>query len=461
MTIRANMETVRHIDNILSKKVPVKLGQNKRNELIRLVYEISKGQDLEAEDVLSEIGLEEMIEDGKGGLFHRIKEALLAERYPSTPAGGDPRIMPVVMDDSSVECRSWDLTLDPKRIFIERAALAEEWTGDFTKKFPGAENIHIDSLSDVAGYLPDDDPVTLYNARRENVIITRAKSSFIKKCPCSKGCVRCGYWILNLGFGCPIDCSYCYLQMYSNAPGIMLPANLEDYGESIRKFENGLIGRTRIGTGEFTDSFALDRYTEYSRYLIPLFRGTDRSVLELKTKVADISNVLEEEPHRNVVISWSLNTERMAGICEKGGAGIDERIDAALRAAVRGYSVGFHLDPVVYYDDWEDDYEELINRVLSHDEIRSKVAWISLGTLRYTPGLKQIAERRFPDNLIFYQGEFFLDEDGKLRYPRELRTEMYNKVIRWIRSFNKKCWIYLCMELESVWKRTDLDRFSY
>ena len=50
--------------------------------------------------------------------------------------------------------------------------------------------------------------------------------------------------------------------------------------------------------------------------------------------------------------------------------------------------------------------------MFSNSLIREKTAWISLGTLRYTPGLKQVAESRFEDNLMFYSGEFFEDTDN-------------------------------------------------
>ena len=86
------------------------------------------------------------------------------------------------------------------------------------------------------------------------------------------------------------------------------------------------------------------------------------------------------------------------------------------------------------------------------EDIRKNTAWVSLGTLRYTPGLKQIAERRFSDNLMYYQGEFFADTDGKLRYPRALRINIYKKMAGWIKSFKIPAWVYLCMEPEEIWK---------
>ena len=452
MTIADNSRFIKEIEDLFTARLPINLGVNKKNELVRLAYEISRAQNISIFEVFEHARIDEHVKSGRSGLFHRAKKALLAIRYPSLGPEEDPHIMPVNIGSDREERPAWDLKFEPKTIFIEKSVHDTEWTQRFIRNFSGAETVVIDNIREGAEGVPSSDPVTLYNSRLQNIFLVRNRSAFIKVCPCSAGCQRCGYWILNLGFGCPIDCAYCYLQTYSNSPGIVLPANIEDYYGYLRKFDDNSSEKIRIGTGEFTDSLALDKYTEYSSRFIPFFRKTRNLVLELKTKVSDIDNVLKEDPHDNVVISWSMNTRDAAEKYEKGGAGITERLDAASRAAKRGYRIGFHFDPIVYIDGWEKEYEALVGEIFSREEVRRNTAWISLGTLRYTPGLKQAAEQRFAENLMFYRGEFFMGPDGKLRYPGRLRVEMYKKMIGWIRSSDVSCWIYLCMEPEEVWK---------
>ncbi|MFH1847174.1 MAG: spore photoproduct lyase family protein [Candidatus Omnitrophota bacterium] len=454
MPISENKRLITEIEKELVKSVPVKLGINKKNEIIRLVYEICCGRNLSVNKVIKESGMLEIAKQGKAEFFHKVKKVLLKFRYPSLSADDDPHLMPLKIHQSGEEYPCWDMQISPKSIFVEESIKNNKWTNKFLEKFPKADVVPIKSYLQGTKHFIVKDPVDLYNNRRENIFLIKHKSAFIKKCPCTKKCRRCGYWILNIGFGCPIDCAYCYLQLYSNAPGIVLPANIEDYLDCIRQFDDNLEQRLRIGTGEFTDSLALDKYTEYSGYLIPFFRKTKNLIFELKTKAVEIENVLKIEPHENVVISWSINTPYIAKNYEKGGANMMERITAARRAAERGYKVGFHFDPIVYYPGWEKEYASIIKELFSIEQIRKKTAWISLGTLRYTPGLKQAAERRFSDNSIFYYGEFFTDIDGKLRYPRMLRIEMYNKIISWIKAEGVLSWIYLCMEPEAVWAQT-------
>jgi spore photoproduct lyase len=452
MTIAENILLAEDIEDLILKKLPIRLGINKKNELIRLIFEICLASDATPQEILEKINIGKLLKEGKSELFHKIKTELFKIRYPGIECNDNPHIMPLKIKGADNECPIWDFNLTPSKIFVEKSVCDKDWTKRFLEKFHDIQTIPIEKLSEGFKLIPQEDSVSLYNSRRKNIFLIENKAAFIKICPCTKNYKRCGYWILNIGFGCPIDCSYCYLQTYSNVPGIILPANIEDYYDYIEEFDKKAKKGTRIGTGEFTDSLAFEKYTEYSKYLIPFFKNTKNLVLELKTKVSDIENILEQEPHDNVVISWSINTPSMARRFEKGAASIDERINAAYLAAKKGYRVGFHFDPLIYYPGWENEYKEVVERMFSRDEIRKKTAWISLGTLRYTPGLKQIAERRFSDNTMYYQGEFIVDTDGKLRYPRKDRIHIYKKMTDWINSFKTPAWVYLCMEPEEVWK---------
>ena len=78
--------------------------------------------------------------------------------------------------------------------------------------------------------------------------------------------------------------------------------------------------------------------------------------------------------------------------------------------------------------------------------------WISLGGFRYPPQLKGIAKERFPDTKIFL-GELFPGKDGKYRYLKEIRVEMYQKMLGLLRDVDSDLFIYLCMESKEVWEK--------
>jgi DNA repair photolyase len=456
MTISKNKELIQVIKDQIVERAPVPLGVNKKNELVRLVYEICRRDGTSPSVMLDSVGILAPKKEMRGDFFRMAKKRLMHQRYPSFKIGCDPHLLPMKINGDGASRKTWNFELDPKTVFVENSIRDLEWTKKFLSFFPRSEVREISTFSEGARTISKVNPVEKYNRRAENVFLIRNKDAFVKVCPCTKGYKKCGYWILNVGFGCPIDCSYCFLQLYSNAPGLILPANIDEFYDHVKRFDNKVVRKTRIGTGEFTDSLALDRYTGYSAKLISLFRGMKNLVLELKTKVAEIDNILKEEPHENVVISWSVNDRDIASKYEEGGATMDERIDAAKRAAQKGYKIGFHFDPMLYSQDWEEGYKAIVEEIFSIDVVRENTVWISLGTLRYTPGMKQVAEQRFSNNGLYYDGEFFAGSDGKLRYPRKLRIDMYSKMVNWIRNFDTSCWIYLCMEPEEVWTETPL-----
>jgi spore photoproduct lyase len=156
----------------------------------------------------------------------------------------------------------------------------------------------------------------------------------------------------------------------------------------------------------------------------------------------------------NIVVGWSLNPQKIIDSNEFYATSLAERIEAARRIVEAGYRVAFHFDPVFYYDGWEDDYREVIEKISGViDSV--KIAWISLGTLRFNPALKKIIEARFPGNDIL-NAEMVLGFDDKLRYPDRLRYLIYRFLIDALTEYSRTLPIYLCMEERSMWEELKL-----
>jgi spore photoproduct lyase len=207
----------------------------------------------------------------------------------------------------------------------------------------------------------------------------------------------------------------------------------------------------RLGTGELSDSLALDSVLPVSQMLVPFFAARKNAILELKTKSAEIDHLLSLDHGGRTVVSWSLNPLKMIREEERGTASLDERMEAARECQEKGYLLGFHFDPIIDHEGWERGYEETISFLFRRID-PGRVAWISLGGFRYPPQLKAIARERFPDTRIFL-GELFPGRDGKFRYLQEIRVEMYRKLVGWLREADPDLFIYLCMESEEVWNR--------
>ncbi|MBC8359051.1 MAG: hypothetical protein H8E54_08910 [Candidatus Aminicenantes bacterium] len=338
----------------------------------------------------------------------------------------------------------------PQRVYIEKGSL----------NFPLTQRV-LKNIGQVPTEVLEDTTSLLENMRisrdvieqgKKVLLLTSQRGEFIKSCPCTPGYIGCNYYIINLDLNCPLDCSYCILQHYLSNPLITVNVNLEDLWSQLDVFLKRNKERIlRIGTGELADSLALDHLTEHSINLISYFRDKSNAIFELKTKTVNINNVLKIKPARNIVIAWSLNSSKIAQEEEIGTPPVIERINAASKVSERGFLVGFHFDPLIRYPEWEKDYREVIKKMLETVD-PTGIAWISLGSLRFPPFLKAIIKKRFPGTKIIYD-ELIKGKDGKLRYFKPLRIELYKKIIGYIRDFGgEQIPLYFCMENEEVWR---------
>jgi spore photoproduct lyase len=279
------------------------------------------------------------------------------------------------------------------------------------------------------------------------------RGAFVKPCPCTPSYIGCGYLIINSALNCPLDCAYCILQLYlENAP-LTVFTNLDRLWRELDRRLARTAGRfVRIGTGELSDSLALDHLTETVGEFVSYFRSRPRAVFELKTKTAAIDGLLRCRPAGNVVVSWSLNPAAVARSDEAGAAPVGVRLEAARELVRHGFSVGFHLDPLILFPGWEENYGRLVEALFRRVPA-SRIRWLSLGSLRFPPGLKTIIERRFPASRLTL-AELLPGRDGKLRYFKPLRLKLYRRVVEMIRSCGgDSVPLYFCMEDSEVWER--------
>ena len=332
------------------------------------------------------------------------------------------------------------------RILTEDKAEYDSMSGNIYKRLPGIENFMV-KQNDLA--LEENLDVM----DKESLRLIHFNGEFLKPCPGTRRYICCGYQILNIGINCPMDCSYCFLQSYINQPSLRIFTNLKEKIRSIGQFiDDNPQNIFRIGTGEFTDSLALDYITGWTDFLLPFFSTRNNTILELKTKTTFVKNILKSDYRKGIVMAWSLNTPRIVGNEELMTAKIKNRILAAKKCQEEGFVLAFHFDPLIYYDGWEDEYEEVVEMLEKYIKPES-IIWISMGSFRYMPQLKWDIKRRFPNTEIF-NGEFVSGLDGKMRYFKPIRVEMYSKLSERLSKWHNDLGIYLCMESDDVWRQS-------
>ncbi len=287
---------------------------------------------------------------------------------------------------------------------------------------------------------------------KKHLYLCKNRGTFFKPCPATKEYRCCEYQVLSTGMNCPIDCSYCILQAYLNKPWISCFVNIDqmftELDTSLQQQPERLF---RIGTGEFTDSLALDRFTGLSIKLVPYMSEQKNAILELKTKSAFVENLKGLKHQGRTIVSWSLNSPVIMKSEEIRASSLEERLRAARRCADWGYKIAFHFDPIIDHEEWQKGYSETIELLYRYVP-KEAIVYISLGGFRYLPSLKAIGSNRFLGSRIYYQ-EFIEGLDGKSRYFRTKRVELYKHLYDELRkkAADTTC-IYFCMESDEIWK---------
>lgn len=419
-------EIEKHIQTVLPK-----LGTNKQRELVRLVYEIAKRDGTAASVILpAEKNLD----------FERAKKILLKKRYPRSFSAVPKNAfyLPKLDFNPSLRADLEERPFYPKQIYIEACVQDTPLAMRARKMFSKAHIEVIEKKYRVGS--------SNFSRRTDTLLIHQEQYDFVKPCPCSQGNASCGYNLINLGFGCRFECEYCFLQQYQNLHAILLPANVQDFLARIdtTAWRSGPFDRPRIGSGEFTDSLVFDELTQYTADIVPFFRARPQLQFEFKTKSTCIEGLLRAGGAENVVVGWSVNADSFIRQVEHFTPDLSARLQAACAVAQAGYRLGFHFDPVVPFDGWKEAYAQAAQQMAQSVPLE-KVAWISVGLLRFSRELKKAVENRFPENTIL-DGEFLLEFDGKMRYPHALRQEVYAYFVPLLRKLFPHTQVYLCME---------------
>ena len=343
----------------------------------------------------------------------------------------------------------------PQHVWIDRQVVDSPITANVVRALAG---VPIDVIDGPPPLPRPADQAALMTLAKKHLYLTAQQGRFVRDCPGAssrnaEGRQCCGYVVVDTVSNCNYDCTYCYLQSYINTPWLTVYANVDRLFEEIEGFlrarPNQLV---RMGSGEFSDSLSLDPLTGFSGLLVPFIRRFPNVLFELKTKSDLVEGLLEQEPRGKVMVSWSINPQAVVQREEHKTARLAARLRAARRCLESGYRIGLHFDPLLHFPGWEEVYEPFVEEVFQALDPR-EVTTLSMGSLRFAPELKDVVRARFPKSRLM-TAELFPSEDGKVRYFRPLRADMYAKMWGWIRRHAPDATLYLCMETQSLWQQT-------
>ncbi len=316
----------------------------------------------------------------------------------------------------------------PHRIIFEKGALEYSLGNEIYSRFKNDDKVQIIKLSSnrVMSAVPGKDMYEKYREGKKTLVVGVKKSLKFQSCKPS------AHYQLPLVSGCIGQCEYCYLNtQLGEKPFVRIHVNIDDILKQTQKYIDERNPDITVFEGAATsDPVPLEPYTNSLKKSIEYFGDQKFARFRFVTKYNDIDGLLNINHNGHTEIRFSLNTDRIIKEYEHYTASTEKRIEAAFKLAGAGYPIGFIIAPVFIYENWEQEYEEVLDIV--HDMMpknMNKPIGFEVISHRYTTRAKNIILQVFPKTTLpmedserkFKYGQFGY---GKFLYTKEQLEEI-------------------------------------
>jgi len=295
------------------------------------------------------------------------------------------------------------------------------------------------------------------------------------------------YWHFSPYGFCPYGCHYCYL---AGTPGVWFsPAvkvflNLDEILAEVDRAATQLARPAAFYLGKLQDGLALEPLSGYARTMIPFFARHAYARMVILTKSANVENLLDLDHAGRTILSWTVNAPEVAHRFESNAPDVMARLDAMRLCAQAGYPLRAVLMPIIPVADWQDIYARFMATLLQSIPLSR----ITLGSICSYPQAQRLMELKLgkqnavsallrrpaaiaplsrcgraatPTPLSRFGrgagGEGGMKSpDGRLRFLRSTREEVYRSLIDCIRGQRPDLEIGLCLEDEAMFASLDL-----
>jgi spore photoproduct lyase len=266
------------------------------------------------------------------------------------------------------------------------------------------------------------------------------------------------YWHFSPYGFCPYGCKYCYLAGTPGvrfSPSVKIYVNLPEMLVQLDRVARRLQAPTAFYLGKLQDSLALDPLTAYSTVLTPFFAEHPWARLTLLTKSAHVERLLALEHQGHSILSWSVNPPEVSAAFEENVPSIDERLEAMRRVAERGYPIRAIMMPIIPVAGWQDIYARFTERLLQAVPLER----LTLGCICIYRNARALMERKLGGRNVVSQHIDVASPsagDGRARYSRKLRHELYALIMETARPLRPDLEIALCLEEQALWESIGL-----
>jgi spore photoproduct lyase len=212
----------------------------------------------------------------------------------------------------------------------------------------------------------------------------------------------------------------------------------------------GQLGRpTAFYLGKLQDGLALEPLSGYGRMMVPFFAQHPYASMVILTKSADVENLLDLDHAGRTILSWTVNAAEITQLFERNTPNITARLDAMRRCAQAGYPVRAVVMPIIPVADWQESYGRFMVTLLES----TPLSRITLGSICSYPQAQRLMELKLGKqnaiSTLLGRGPTKSD-DGRLRFSRSTREEVYRYLVEFIRRKCPGLEIGLCLEDEAM-----------
>ncbi len=249
-----------------------------------------------------------------------------------------------------------------EKAFVEKDILNLKRTQDILSKISYKKIEEIEKVEDIFGRVKKP---YLQKRTELNIFLGRKKGELVKEAPEAYGTKGDPHYYFVHAYNCIYECQYCYLQGYFHSPDLVIFVNHEEILTEIEK----KIADTKDGftpwfhAGEYSDSLALSNITGELPIYFDFFKKHPQAKLELRTKSANIRELMHLPPLKNVITSFSLSPEKAIKSYDLKTPPLKTRLKAMKGLFDKGHPIGLHLDPVIFEDDFENSYRDLLKNL--------------------------------------------------------------------------------------------------
>ena len=348
----------------------------------------------------------------------------------------------------------------PSRIVLakgsNRTAGRRHFAGRICAAYPEAEVVEAFGIPHNRVDLGESDPLQLHERGKQTLVLGEHRSAVRFSDEGGNACPN--YWHFSPYGFCPYGCHYCYLAGTPGvwfSPTVKIFLNLEEILGEVDRTATRLGRPTAFYLGKLQDSLAMEPLSGYARTMVPFFARHPYARMVILTKSADVENLLDLDHAGRTILSWTVNAPEVALRFEKNTPDVAARLGAMRRCAQAGYPVRVVVMPIIPLADWQETYGRFLLTLLESVPLSR----ITLGSICSYPQAQRLMELKLGKqnaiSTLLDRGPAKSD-DGRLRFSRTTREEVYRYLVEHIRRKRPDLEIGLCLEDEAMLASLDL-----